>query len=148
MWTLFGDPALRMPVVPVDISLQADALIAGRTFAARGVLPKRLEGAKVRITLERPIHSKPAGLENMPPDAPENRDARKRAFAANFERANTFVLDTADAEVSGNQISASLKVPANLPWTNLVIRASATSTHDAGLGVLTLPIAQRSSGLQ
>lgn len=146
MWTLLGDPALRMPVVPVDISLRADgALIAGRSFAVRGILPKRLEGARVRVTLERPVDSMPAGLENVPPDTRENREARNRVFAATYERANSFVLDATDAEVSGNRISASLKVPAELPWSNLVLRASAALAQDAGLGILTLPAAQRPS---
>ena len=148
MWMLFGDPALRMPAVSMDVLLKAGSPIAGKALVVSGVLPKRFVGAKVRVTLERPINSKPAGLETVPSDTPENRDARKRVINANFERANTFVLDTADAEVSGNQISASLKVPANLPWTNLVLRAFAVTAGDAGLGILTLPVAQRSSGAQ
>jgi hypothetical protein len=139
MWMLLGDPALRMPVVPSDVSLGVDgAFAAGKALAVRGVLPKHLDGAKVHLTLERLIGSVPAGLEKVPANSPENREARNRAFDFNFERANSFILAAADAQVSGSQFTGSLAAPSELPWSNLVLRATATLPHDVGFGILTL----------
>jgi hypothetical protein len=147
MWMLLGDPAMRMPVVPVDVSLRVDGpLAAGKMLVVRGVLPKRLDGAKVRLTLERPAGSMPAGLEKLPQNPAENREARNRAFLANHQRANAFVLAAADAEVSANQFSGSLEVPGEMPWNSVVLRALATLPHDSGLGILTLPKSPQPSG--
>jgi Peptidase family C25 len=137
MWMLLGDPALRLPVVPVDISLRVSKpLVAGRSFHVTGILPGRLRNATVHLTLARPLNSTPLDLETSPSPSPQNRQARLRAFAANFQRANSFILATAEAKTHGREFTAALAVPAQLPWTNLVLRARATLDNESGVGVI------------
>src|SRR5258708_40239013 len=67
MWMLLGDPGMQLPIVPQDISLNAFVSTnAGKTVAVSGFLPKRLAGATVRVTLERPAGSKPLDFEELP----------------------------------------------------------------------------------
>ena len=141
MWLLLGDPALRLPVLPVDLTIQAPQTIsAGQDAEVSGSLPDGLKGATVRISLERPLISAPAVPVELPPNSPTNRDARERAFLARHQSANSFVLTTADAKVSGTHFAASLKTPASLPWSNVVVRASATMSNETGMGVVVVPV--------
>jgi hypothetical protein len=141
MWLLLGDPALRLPVVPVSISLQAAQPAGpGKYLEISGILPDGLQGATVHVSLERPLSSAPIGLDALPPNSPANREARERAFMARHQSANTFVLTTAETRASTNHFAASIKIPVDLPWTNVVIRASATLSNEAAIGVITLDV--------
>ena len=141
MWMLLGDPALRLPIVPVNISLKiAEPVNAGQTLTVSGVLPARLNGATVRLTLERPLNSAPLDLEKPPPNSPGNREARERTFIANHQRANSFVLASAEAKAAGGRFAGSLEMPARVPWKSLICRASATLSNETGLGVITVPV--------
>lgn len=141
MWMLLGDPALRLPIVPLAIALKiAEPLTAGKALAVRGDLPIRLQGVTVHLTLERPLDSVPPDLEKLPPNSPGNREARQRTFVANHQRANSFVLASADAKAAGADFVGSLEVPANLPWTRLICRASATRSNETALGVIAVPV--------
>ncbi|HLX68040.1 MAG TPA: C25 family cysteine peptidase [Verrucomicrobiae bacterium] len=139
MWLLLGDPALRLPVILDDITLSADGPVKpGSNLKVSGVLPDRLSNAAVHVTLERPLNSTSSALEPVPPNSPENRRARERILIANHHRANSYVLTEADAVAVGKTFSVSLAVPAALPWTNLTLKASATTSNESGLGVLVL----------
>jgi hypothetical protein len=141
MWLLLGDPALRLPVMPVDISVQsAQNISAGQDAEVRGLLPDSLKGAMVRVSLERPLNSVPTVLAEVPPNTRTNRDARERAFIARHQSANSFVLTSADVRASGTHFVASLKVPASLPWSNVVVRASAVLSNETGMGVVAVPV--------
>ncbi len=141
MWLLLGDPALRLRTTPLDVRLEPmEPVHAGQNLTVRGALPDRLRGADVEISLERPIGSKPAGLEKLPASTPENREARERAALANHQRANTLALVSAAANVKENHFECTVKVPLELNWTTLVLRAYATNETKAGLGLLTLPV--------
>ena len=141
MWLLLGDPALRMPVVPVNVSLQASKPVCpGKDFEVGGLLPDGLKGATVRVSLERPLSSAPSGLGEVPSNSPANRGARERAFMTRHQAANSFVLATAETRASDNHFSALLKVPADLPWSNLVLRASATLSNGLGIGVIAVSV--------
>ena len=149
MWMLLGDPALRLPIVPVDISLKiAEPVTAGKTLTVRGVLPTRLKGVTVHLTLERPLNSAPLDLEKVPPNSPGNREARESTFIANHQRANSFVLASAEAKASGTGFVGSLEVPANLPWKRLICRASATLSNETALGVITVPVSGAATASQ
>jgi hypothetical protein len=141
MWLLLGDPALRLPVMPVDISLRTDQpFVAGNTVKVSGVLPDRLNGSTVHLYLERTLNSVPAALPELPSNSPTNRDLRESAFLARHQSANSFVLSTAEAKASGTNFSASLRVPPTLPWTNLVLRAAATLSNETGIGIARIPM--------
>jgi hypothetical protein len=141
MWLLLGDPALRLPVVPVDISLRTDQPIRpGTEVDVSGLLPDGLKDATVRVSLERPLNSVPTNLEEPPPNSPADREARERVFMARHQSANSFVLATTEAKASGNHFTASVTAPDTLPWSNVVIRASATLSNETGIGVVAAPV--------
>jgi hypothetical protein len=145
MWMLLGDPALRLHTVPLDIALRSvEAVVPGKTIEVRGSVPPRLSNASVRLSLERPLNSSPPDLDKVPQKSPQNRDARQHAFASNHLRANSFDLASLEVRVSGNEFAASLPAPANIPWTNLVLRAWATAGFESGAGVLTLSVRHQS----
>src|SRR5439155_3858506 len=88
MYVLLGDPALRLPSMARDVEVTAKGPArAGAPLALEGKLPARLNGAKVRLTLERPADSEPAGLEPLPRREGDERD---RVQLANHERSNRF----------------------------------------------------------
>ena len=67
MFTLLGDPALRLPAVARDLSLTAPArLKPGQELTVTGQAPERLRGGKVLLSLDRPVSSLPTGLETLP----------------------------------------------------------------------------------
>jgi hypothetical protein len=141
MWLLLGDPALRMPLPPVSISIHAPQTIsAGKDAEVSGLLPDGLKGAMVRVSLERPLNSMPAVLAELPTNTRTNRTARERAFMARHQSANSFVVTTAEARASGTHFAASLKAPASLPWSNVVVRASAVLSNETGMGVVAVPV--------
>jgi hypothetical protein len=143
MWMLLGDPALRLPIPTVDISMEVSGPVTpGKGITVNGVLPARLVGATVRVSLERPLASVPADLENLPAESPEDRSARERAAVANHERANNVVLASTDARLDGNRFTCSVEVPPRLPWSHVVIRAYAAAKNESALGVITLPVNQ------
>jgi hypothetical protein len=138
MWTLLGDPALRLPALPADVRLTADEAPApGRPLTVRGTLPARLAGAAVRVAVERPLSGAPADLEPVPDGPPQ---ARARATLANHERANRVVLAERTAEPRDGRFECRLDLPARLPWPRLVVRAYAANERDEGLGVLVLTV--------
>ena len=143
MWMLLGDPALRLPIPPVDITMEvADPVRPGQGIRVHGVLPGRLMGATVRVSLERPLASVPADLEILPAESPGNRSARERAAIDNHQRANNVVLATVDARLKGNRFTCAVDVPARFSWSHVVIRAYAATKNESALGVITLPVSQ------
>ena len=136
MFVLLGDPASRLPDLPADVALRDPGPITpGATLVIEGTLPRRLAGARVRVTLERTAGSTPADLEALPNEAGDLRD---RVMRANHERANRFFLAEAEAEATGRAFAASLKVPDNVPFHELILRAYAATVRADGQGVLRL----------
>jgi hypothetical protein len=136
MFVLLGDPALKLPQLPGDVSLSVgDATVKpGESLAVKGKAPGRLEGAKVRVTLERSPGSEPADLEPLPKEGKE----RLKAMLANHERANKFIVASADAVVRDGKFEVSLEAPKTLPWKRLTLRAYAATEKEDGQGVLAL----------
>jgi hypothetical protein len=136
MFLLLGDPALRLPVVADDLELKpADDLRPGGTLTVRGQVPRRLAGARVRVMLERSVASEPADLEPLPRDA-----GRERVMQANHERANRFVLASAEVVADKETFEVRLELPVRLPWPRLLLRAYATTDEAEGLTVLPLAV--------
>jgi hypothetical protein len=130
MWLLLGDPALRLPIPPLDVTLQTQGpVVADKQLIVSGTLPDRLAGAAVRLTLERANGAEPVGVDNT--NAPS---------AENCARANNFILTASGASVTGNHFTCALTPPSALPWTNVVLRATAATTNESALGVLTLAV--------
>jgi hypothetical protein len=142
MWMLLGDPALRLPLVPLDLTLKSSApVIPGRTIKVDGTLPMRLLGASVQMTLERTIGSVPAvGFQKMPDSTPEHRLEHERVALENHRRANGVILGATNIESSAAQFTCSIEAPRQLSWSKVVVRAYASTTNDAALGILILPV--------
>jgi hypothetical protein len=137
MFILFGDPALRFPVVAEDIKLTCkDPVIAGKTITVQVVLPVRLAKSQVKLTLERPLNSKPLNLQPLPKEPA----ARARAILANHERANRYAVLTRDMTVKERTFTVQLKPAPNLPWPRLILRVYAHAEKAEGLGVLVVPV--------
>lgn len=131
MWTLLGDPALRMPPAPlaIDVKTSGDAA-PGRTVEISGVLPRELAAAKVRVTIERPLDSKPARLLVADQKTDDRATVRE-----NHRRANNFELDSKTVEPTDGQFRATLRLPNELPWPKVVVRAVAETEADFAQGV-------------
>ena len=126
MFMLLGDPALKLPVIPADVVLNVTGDVApGGTLTVVGKAPKRLEGATVRVTLERPVSSTPPGVETLPTDQP----ARAKVMLANHERANHFALQSVETTVRDGRFEAKLELPKPLPYAHLILRAMRPRTR-------------------
>lgn len=139
MWMLLGDPALKLPLAPLTISLEAQP--EGDQVMVTGQVPARFAHTTVTLTLERPAGSEAARLESLGPQATERSEQLDR----NHRRANQFVLATERANCNGPTFSSRLAVPANARWTELVVRARCASSDQTALGIaeVQLPAAQR-----
>ncbi len=136
MWVLLGDSALRLPVMPMDIALDPlDPVSPGKKITLQGTLPKRLRGATVHVSLERPLGSKPGDWEKLPEASPENTAARERTATENHRKANNAVLSEANVRSDQTRFECFLEIPVALPWPKLVLRAHANSASDAAMGV-------------
>jgi hypothetical protein len=137
MFILLGDPALRLPQVPADIRLTCTGEVsAGKTIAVRGELPTRLAGARLQLTLQRPLNSRPAGLEPLPKEPA----ARARVVLANHERANRFAVIAKNLNAEKTRFEVKLDLPAKLPWRRLTVRVYAATDKAEGIGTLALPV--------
>jgi hypothetical protein len=137
MFVLLGDPALRLPVIPGDVKLTvAGSAQMGGTITVTGEAPDRLAGAKVRLTLERPLTSEPADLQPLP----EKKDERAQVMLGNHERANRFVLAERETTVADGRFEVKLAIPDKAPWSRLLIRAYAATDRYDGCGVLALDL--------
>jgi hypothetical protein len=138
MFLLLGDPALKLPTIPADVKLRSSGTVsAGKTLTVRGEVSARLEGAMVRLTLERPLASEPADLQVVPKE-PDTE--RAKIMLANHERANRFVLLSRDATVKSGRFEATFTLPDPLPWPRVQLRAYAATDKQEGIGVLAVPI--------
>ena len=133
MFMLLGDPALVLATIPATLKLKTpETLEAGEVLSVEGTAPAALEGAAVRVSLERPLASTPTDLQPLRDLAGADR---ARAMLANHERANAFVLVVADVKVKDGRFAVSLKPPAKLPWKELTLRAYAATEKAEGMGV-------------
>jgi hypothetical protein len=136
MFLLLGDPALRLPKMPEDVEINTGKNVApGQKLTVSGKLPKRLAGARVRLTLERTVNSVPEDLEAIPPATSATRD---RVLLSNHERANRFVLAASESTEKDGRFQAVLDVPAKLPWPRLILRVYAANDREEGMAVQTL----------
>jgi hypothetical protein len=133
MFVLLGDPALRLPEMADDIRLQPVCDVsAGKSLIVRGQLPKPLANAHVRVTLERSADSVPEGLEPLPKFPGPQRD---RMMLANHRLANRFVVAKQEVSARGNEFTATLEVPAKLPWPKVLLRVYAHTEKEEGMVV-------------
>ncbi len=137
MWMLLGDPAMRLPVVPRDIRFDVTGTpAAGQAITISGALPERLKGGTVVVALQRPLSSSPTGIEKV-------SDPTTEQIAANNERANDYSIASAQTAAQGDRFSATLTLPTDLPWSQVIVRVSAWVSNDCARGVKLLNVAQK-----
>jgi hypothetical protein len=140
MWTLLGDPALRLPLLPLTVSLRANGPVSpAARLSIEGDLPETLAGAKVRVSLERAIGTRPADLQALPEPSPDGAVERDRIAAENNRKVNNRTIATATATARGKSFTCSLEVPANLAVPMVVVRAFAEAGAEIAEGVIKLP---------
>ncbi len=141
MWTLLGDPALRLPIVPLSISLRSVSQITpGRLLTLEGRLPEELKGADVRISVERVAGARPASLAPLPAQSPTNSAERERVRVENHRKVNERTLVLKKIKASGTAFSASLEIPEKLDSAVVVVRAYAEQSRASAQGILKLPV--------
>lgn len=140
MWTLLGDPALRLPLMPLTVSLRAASPVSPATpLSIAGDLPENLAGAKVRVSLERAPGTRPADLQALPEPSSAAAAERDRIATENNRKANSLTIATATTTAQGKTFTCSLDVPANLAVPTVVVRAFAEAGSGIAEGVLKLP---------
>ena len=140
MWTLLGDPALRLPLLPLTVSLKATSPVSPATrLNIEGELPEKLAGARVRVSLERAVGARPGDLQALPEPSPDGAAERDRVAAENNCKVNSRTISTATATAAGRSFACSLEVPANLGVPTVVVRAFAEAGTEIAEGVLKLP---------
>jgi hypothetical protein len=127
MFVLLGDPALRLPRVPHDLKVETSAAVPGQVLRVKGKAPARLEGAPVRVSLERSASSHPADLETLPRKSGFDRDS---VMMANFARANRFAVATAETTVREGRFSVEVQLPKRVPWPRLILRVHAANDRE------------------
>lgn len=141
MFVLLGDPALRLPTVADDLTIQPSSrqVTPGGVLQVCGVLPPRLHSARVQVWLNRTPGSVPGDLEPLSAAAGPARD---RVLLANHRRANDFtVVHTEDVAAQG-RFTVQLQLPARLPGTRLVLRVRAFTEKAEALATELLTVSR------
>ena len=147
MWTLLGDPAIRLPLVPLTITLKASHPITpGAPLTVEGTLPPELAGATVRISLERATGMRPPDWRQLPPRGSGAAEERNTIAAENNEKINARLITFATTKAEGEQFRCILEVPANQSSPVVVVRAGADNGEKIAQGVLKLPAVTNASG--
>lgn len=138
MFMLLGDPAVKLPRIAESVRLATAGDIApGRTITVNGQVSEKLNGGKVRLTLERPLTSDPPDMVPLPL---EPQVDRCRIMMANHQRANRFEVETVAASVEQGKFQVKVVLPEKLPWSRLLLRAYVTTEKTEALGVLPLEV--------
>jgi len=113
-----------------------DTAAAGKTIEVTGALPAAFARSPVRVALERPVGSQTPGLEPLPDD----RAKAGSVMMANHERANSVVLATEEVKPTDGTFRCTLSVPADVPWSRLIVRATAATEKDMVVGVMSVRV--------
>jgi len=133
MFTLLGDPALKLAVTPADLVLKTDDAAPEATLTIHGTAPARLNGGQVHVVVERPVISSPTNLIPLPKELGRERNG---VLMRNHDRANRFVLDEGTTTIKDGRFEVKLQLPAKMPWKRLNVRAYAATPTEEALGTL------------
>jgi len=116
MYSLFGDPATRLPWRLTGLTLTGpERAAAGQAVRLAGWLADRtLDGATVQVLIRRQALP-------IPPGPPGESDQ------ARHQRVNRLVLVTAQAVVAGDRFEVELRLPASVESKAVIARAWAVS---------------------
>jgi hypothetical protein len=137
MFTLLGDPALKLAATPADLALKTHLAEPEATLTITGTAPARLNGGQVHVVVERPVSSSPTNLLALPKKLGPERD---KVIMRNHDRANRFVLAEAETAIQDGRFEAKLQLPADMPWMRLNVRAYASTRTREALGALRIEV--------
>jgi hypothetical protein len=138
MYVLLGDPALRLPGLPEPVDLEATGIVEAKSsIVIRGEISERFNGAKIRLTLERPLTGAPVGLQPLPAMPGEERN---RVMLVNHLRANEFIVADRTVSVHQGKFDALMHLPDEMPWPTLVLRAYVARNQLEAFGVMPLNV--------
>lgn len=121
MYTLFGDPAMRIGYPGAGMKLGAPAQVAPGAMLQVSVSGAPATG-KVAFTLETARSAIRGAIQQVPMDGDPQRDA---VIEANYAAANQKVVATATAMISGGNAAAAFMVPADLAAGDYHVKAYA-----------------------
>ncbi|MCB1100423.1 MAG: hypothetical protein KDN22_32970 [Verrucomicrobiae bacterium] len=123
MWMLLGDPAMKIPMITEKIGLEVESaeVEPGGKFIVRGSLPDGWGDAKITVTAERTMASKPSQGQQA--------------------EVNDFVLAMTTVEAKG-RFELALELPGDIPWEAILVRAIAESEGRAAQETISIPVAE------
>lgn len=127
MYTLLGDPAMRLALVPRDVEIAVQAKADGLAVA---ITAPAADGAKVVVRRQR-SRAKPATLPPLGQD-PASPDAEEAIMARHAE-VNDLTLVEVEGTLAGGRCEVVLPGPAEKDETVQVIVRDATSLHHGGI---------------
>ncbi len=111
MYTLFGDPALRIPYVRERVDIASPgAATPGTNLAVTAAIPNVPSGS-ARVSLEAARSTIPGELVAVPPDGDPTRDS---VIEQNYATANRHAVAETTASYEAGSLAATLAVPAGL----------------------------------
>lgn len=135
LYTLFGDPALRIGYPEPATVAVAPATVAPGGSVDVDITAAGLGDGLAHITLETVRSKIPGELVPVPPDGDPQRDA---VLVANYEAANDKVVLATEAALVAGAAQASLAVPADLPPGRYYVRVRADDGSAEAIGAIEL----------
>ncbi len=132
MYTLFGDPALRVPYVHEAATVTASsAAKVGQTFDVSVTIPVSVGDGQATVTLERGRTTN----SPLPPGGTGGRHRRsRRGHRGELSASNDRALVTVEVPFTKGALSTSLMVPADLPAGRYYVKVYANDGKTDAMG--------------
>jgi hypothetical protein len=127
MWTLLGDPAMRLPAPAPRIALDSVTLIPGKIATVTGTLPLEALGSDVVLSLHRNVADPPA----KPGFDAANDTLLATVTVPGAKLTREALTATGPARDKLLRFSADFLVPADVPAKRLILRAVSQPASDA-----------------
>ena len=137
MYTLFGDPALRIayPADTVDLTVADSPRRVGEPLTISGCIDSMTDG-QVQLTLESQRSAILGDLWNVPGSGP----GRDEAIVHNNETANNKVISTTTAQLSDGCFEVGLPVPDTTPPARFWVKGYASSASGDAIGSVAVTV--------
>lgn len=138
MYTLLGDPALRIPYVRESADVTAPASIkAGQELAVSAKIPATLHDGRAHVTFERSRVVDSPLLKPVPADGMATRDG---VIEANYAAENDRAAVTVEAMFANGALSAKIAVPADLAAGTYYVKIYAEDGKSDAMGSATVSV--------
>ncbi len=134
MWILLGDPALRIPVQLPEIPLRADWQnnAGDQVMEISSPTNPAWNEASAILIIERPLESSADNLERVR----RRRELQQLDIVQeNWHKANDFEIAREETSFTDNGLQATISLPADLPYDELIVRVIAQPRNQTITGV-------------